>query len=213
MGMHATEMEKRMPGPSGVAFPPRLTYFGNMSRNRQSNDWGFPRWRSYGASRDAQTVRICDRHGCDQPGNCPAPKSPNSPERWYFCIDHAGEYNRNWDYFEGLDAEERESRTKAESRDAGAFQASGFYGWGGPGDGTRTRDEMRALTLLELETDADFEAVKKSWRRLAKVNHPDIKPGDAEAAVRFQAIQAAYEVLRRAEEMKSWKPAGAGNDG
>jgi hypothetical protein len=181
-----------------------------MARNRQSNDWGFPRWRGYGSSREAQQVRLCDRHGCDLPGNCPAPKSPNSPDRWYFCADHAGEYNRNWDYFEGLDAEERESRTRAESRDANAYQASGFYGWGGPGDGSRSRDEMRALAILELESDADFEAVKKSWRRLAKTNHPDVKPGNADAAVRFQAIQAAYEVLRRAEEIKTWKPAGAG---
>jgi hypothetical protein len=179
-----------------------------MARSSRSNDWGFPRWRSYGASREAQQVRLCDRHGCDQPGNCPAPKSPNSPERWYFCVEHAGEYNRNWDYFQGLDAEERAQRTHNEQRDAGGYQGSGFYSWGGPGDGTRSRDEMRALSVLELEDDADFEAVKKSWRRLAKENHPDVKPGDADAAVKFHAIQAAYEVLRAAEERRTWKPTG-----
>ncbi|MES1985366.1 MAG: J domain-containing protein [Pseudomonadota bacterium] len=180
-----------------------------MSRAKRSNDWGFPRWRSYGAASEAQQVRMCDRHGCDRPGNCPAPKSPNSPERWYFCSEHAGEYNRNWDYFQGLDAEERASREQAEQRDAGGFQGSAFYGWGGPGDGTRSRDEMRALAVLELETDADFEAVRKSWRRLAKVNHPDVRPGDKDAAERFQAIQAAYDVLRVAEERRTWKPTGS----
>ena len=46
-------------------------------------------------------VRLCDRHGCTEPGDRPAPKSPNSPERWYFCEAHAAEYNRNWNYFEG----------------------------------------------------------------------------------------------------------------
>ncbi|WP_336959034.1 J domain-containing protein [Sphingobium aquiterrae] len=179
-----------------------------MARYSRSNDWGFPRWRGYGSGREAQQVRLCDRHGCDRPGDCPAPKSPNSPERWYFCTDHAGEYNRNWDYFQGLDAEERAERTRTEQRDASGFQNSGFYGWGGPGDGTRSRDEMRALSVLELEDDADFESVKKSWRRLAKENHPDVKPGDADAAVKFHAIQAAYEVLRAAEERRTWKPAG-----
>lgn len=151
-------------------------------------------------------MRLCDRHGCDSPGSCPAPKSPNSPERWYFCADHAAEYNRNWDYFQGLSAEEAAQREANERRDAGGFQGAGFYGWGGPGDGTRSRDEMRALSVLELESDADFEAVKKSWRRLAKENHPDVKPGDAEAAVRFQAIQTAYEVLKSAEERREWRP-------
>ena len=69
-------------------------------------DWGFPRWRGYGSAREAAKVRLCDRHGCDEPGNCPAPKAPNSPERWYFCQRHAAEYNARWDYFEGLEKAE-----------------------------------------------------------------------------------------------------------
>ncbi|MCB2084172.1 MAG: molecular chaperone DnaJ, partial [Sphingomonadaceae bacterium] len=81
---------------------------------RRSNDWGFPRWRGYGSSREATTVRLCDRHGCEEKGDCPAPKAPNSPERWYFCQKHAAEYNKKWDYFEGLDKAEREARTKDE---------------------------------------------------------------------------------------------------
>ncbi len=152
-------------------------------------------------------MRICDRHGCDEPGDCPAPKSPNSPDRWYFCERHAAEYNRGWNYFEGLDAEEAAEREAAERRTSSGFEQARHYSWGGPGDGTRSRDEMRALEVLELESDADFEAVRGAWRRLAKIYHPDLRPGDAEAATRFQAIQAAYEVLRVAEEAKSWRPA------
>ena len=77
-----------------------------MARNSRSLDWGFPRWRAYGESgQEAAKVRLCDRHGCAEPGNCPAPKAPNSPERWYFCEAHAAEYNRNWNYFQGLNAE------------------------------------------------------------------------------------------------------------
>ncbi|MBA4051193.1 MAG: molecular chaperone DnaJ, partial [Erythrobacter sp.] len=59
-----------------------------MSRARRSMDWGFPRWRPYGSSQEAVNVRICDRHGCGEPGNCPAPKAPNSRDRWYFCQKH-----------------------------------------------------------------------------------------------------------------------------
>jgi hypothetical protein len=174
-----------------------------MARSHtRSNDWGFPRWRSYGSEKEAVRVRMCDRHGCDQPGNCPAPKSPNSPERWYFCEIHAGEYNRNWNYFEGLTAEEAAEREANERRDASGFQEAKHYGWAGSGDGSRSRDELRALDVLELEVDADFETIKLAWRRLAKSNHPDVKPGDAEAAKRFQAIQAAYDVLRAAEERR-----------
>lgn len=178
-----------------------------MARSTTRNDWGFPRWRGYGSSRDATTVRLCDRHGCEERGDCPAPKSPNSPDRWYFCQEHAGEYNRGWNYFEGLTDEEAKAREADEQRDASGYTASKHQAWAGPGDGTRTRDELRALDVLELEVDAAFDDVKLAYRRLAKANHPDTNPDDPEAAKRFLAIQAAYDVLRAAEDMRSWKPA------
>jgi curved DNA-binding protein CbpA len=166
-------------------------------------DWGFPRWRSNGSERGAAKVRMCDRDGCDQPGDCPAPKSPNSRDRWYFCESHAAEYNRGWNYFEGLNAEEAAARQADEQRDASGFRQSSHYAWGGPGDGSRSRDEMRALDVLDLEADSSFDQVKAAYRRLAKANHPDLKPGDKEAAERFRQVQAAYDVLRRAEERRA----------
>lgn len=178
-----------------------------MAGRRRSSDWGFPRWRGYESSRDTVEVRICDRHLCEEPGDRPAPKSPNSPERWYFCEKHAAEYNRNYNYFEGLTKEQREQREHDEQRDAGGFGQASHYGWGGPGDGTRSSDEMLALEILELESDADIATVKKAWRKLAKENHPDVNPDDADAAKRFQAAQAAWDVLRTAEERRSWKGA------
>jgi hypothetical protein len=176
-----------------------------MARQTRSSDWGFPRWRAYGAERETVQVRMCDRHGCDQPGDRPAPKSPNSPERWYFCEAHAAEYNRNWDYFAGLTAEEAAKREADERRDSSGYAEAKHHGWAGPGDGSRSRDEMKALEVLELEVDSDFDAVRLAWRRLAKANHPDVKPDDADAAARFQAIQAAYDVLKAAEERRTWK--------
>ncbi|MEL7444745.1 MAG: J domain-containing protein [Pseudomonadota bacterium] len=176
-----------------------------MSRARRSNDWGFPRWRGYEESREAATVRLCDRHGCEEKGDCPAPKSPNNPDRWYFCQAHAAEYNRKWDYFEGLDKEEAAKRAKDEKRDNSGYAEASHYGWTGSGDGSRSDDEMRALELLDLEADADFAAIKKAYRAKAKEVHPDVKPGDEEAAKQFQAIQVSYEVLRQAEERREWK--------
>lgn len=173
-----------------------------MTRSSRNLDWGFPRWRDYGSGSAAVSVRTCDRDGCSAPGVCPAPKAPNRPERWYFCADHAAEYNRGWNYFEGLTAEE----TRA--REAGAdgekqYSRAQHWAWGGPGDGRRSRGERDALTALELDDDADAAAVKASYRRLAKVYHPDLHPGDAAAATRFQAVQAAYEVLNRAEQARA----------
>ena len=179
-----------------------------MVGTKRSNDWGFPRWRSYGnKGRDAARVRLCDRDGCSETGDRPAPKAPNSPERWYFCEGHAAEYNKNWNYFAGLDPEEAARRAADEERDASGFRQSAQWKWAGPGDGSRSRDEMRALDALELDSDAEFSAIKAAHRRLAKANHPDLKPGDHEAAHRFKQVQAAYDVLRKAEERKNGKAA------
>ena len=175
-----------------------------MRKQKRSDDWGFPRWRAYGsAGRGATKVRLCDREGCNEAGDRPAPKAPNSPDRWYFCEAHAGEYNKNWNYFAGLTAEEAAKRAAEEEAGASAYRQSAQYSWGGPGDGSRSRDEMRALDVLELESDADFKAIKASYRRLAKEHHPDRHKGDKDAARRFHAIQTAYEVLRKAEERKT----------
>ena len=176
-----------------------------MARQGRSVDWGFPRWRGYEGAREAQSVRLCDRQGCDQPGKCPAPKSPNSPDRWYFCEKHAAEYNAGWNYFEGLDREEAEARENEERKANEGYRESAHYGWAGPGDGSRSRDELRALEVLGLEPDADFDAIRKAWRAKAKEVHPDVRPGDAAAAKAFQALQLAYEVLRAAEERRTWK--------
>jgi hypothetical protein len=175
-----------------------------MATQKRSNDWGFPRWRSYGdKGRSAAKVRLCDRVGCSEAGDRPAPKAPNSPERWYFCETHAAEYNKNWNYFAGLSPEEAARRAAEEENGANGFRRSAHWQWAGPGDETRSRDEMRALDALDLESDADFKAVKAAYRRLAKENHPDVNRENEEAAKRFQQVQAAYDVLRKAEERRS----------
>ena len=179
-----------------------------MARQKRSDDWGFPRWRSYGdKGRHAARVRLCDREGCSEIGDRPAPKAPNSRERWYFCESHAAEYNRNWNYFAGLSPEEAARRAAEEEQGASAYRQSAQWKWAGPGDGTRTRDEMRALDALGLDSDVEFTAIKAAHRRLVKETHPDANPGNAEAAKRFKQIQAAYDVLRKSEERKNGKAA------
>ena len=185
---------------------PSVAREGTMAKQNRSDDWGFPRWRSYGdKGRAAAKVRLCDREGCNQIGDRPAPKAPNSKDRWYFCEAHAAEYNRNWNYFAGLSPEEAAKRAADEERDGSGFRRSAHYKWAGPGDGTRSRDEMKALSVLGLEPDVEFKDIRTVYRKLAKEHHPDLKQGDKEAEKRFREIQAAYDVLRSAEERRTGK--------
>jgi DnaJ-class molecular chaperone len=61
---------------------------------------------------------------------------------------------------------------------------------------------MRALSALDLDSDADFRTIKAAYRRLPRNTTRTSSRGDEEAATRFQQVQAAYDVLRKAEERR-----------
>lgn len=50
-------------------------------------------------------------------------------------------------------------------------------------------------SILELKPSASFDEIKKSYRRLAHLYHPDKKENDAYAAAKFTEIKEAYETL------------------
>ena len=49
--------------------------------------------------------------------------------------------------------------------------------------------------VLGVSKGASEDELKKSYRKLAKENHPDLHPGDKECEARFKEINEAYEVL------------------
>lgn len=49
--------------------------------------------------------------------------------------------------------------------------------------------------ILGVQKDASQEAIRAAYRKLAKRHHPDLNPGKPEAAERFKAINAAYDLL------------------
>ncbi len=54
--------------------------------------------------------------------------------------------------------------------------------------------------LLGVKRDADADALKKAYRKLAKDLHPDKNPGDAKAEARFKSVNHAFEVLGDAKK-------------
>ena len=54
---------------------------------------------------------------------------------------------------------------------------------------------MDLYIVLGVEREATDADIRKAYRRLARRFHPDINPGDREAAARFRVILTAYETL------------------
>lgn len=91
-------------------------------------------------------IRQCEQSGCTNRATCRAPKSKTNPdEKWWFCEAHAANYNRNWNFFEGMTDEDLQKFREAEekghrptwswrasrdSREARTFRnANGPEGW------------------------------------------------------------------------------------
>src|SRR5579875_528877 len=95
--------------------------------------------------------RPCEWAGCRAAASARAPKSRDMMnEHYWFCQAHAGEYNKNWDFFAGMSDEEvaqaQAARAVGErptwqfkasrlSREAAAFAAKMGSGPGGKGAG------------------------------------------------------------------------------
>lgn len=71
------------------------------------------------AQSEAQTrtdgQRACDHVGCPAAGLHRAPKGRGRDnDWWWFCAEHAGDYNRRWNYFAGMTDDELREYEEAE---------------------------------------------------------------------------------------------------
>lgn len=54
--------------------------------------------------------------------------------------------------------------------------------------------------VLGVDPNASDEEIKRAYRRLAKKYHPDLNPGDQEAAQKMQEVNAAYDQIKNPEK-------------
>src|SRR4029079_15336582 len=59
-------------------------------------------------------------------------------------------------------------------------------------------------TALGVAPDADEQAIKQAYRKLARQYHPDVNPGDTQAEERFKEINEAYQALSDPERRRKY---------
>lgn len=58
--------------------------------------------------------RTCEWEECEQQAACSLPKSPREPrKRIWYCLVHAREHNKSWNYFDGLSDAEAKAEQEA----------------------------------------------------------------------------------------------------
>lgn len=63
--------------------------------------------------------------------------------------------------------------------------------------------------VLGVSRSATQEEIRKAFKKIARENHPDVKPDDKAAAERFKAAAEAYDVLGDADTRKKYDQFGA----
>ena len=67
---------------------------------------------------------------------------------------------------------------------------------------------MDFYIILGVTRSASLPEVKKAYRRLARQFHPDVNPGDDQAAIRFREIAEAYAILSDPDRRQRYDQVG-----
>lgn len=176
------------------------------------------------------STRACEHEGCTESGQYRAPKSPdNLDEYFWFCKTHVREYNLKWNFFTGATEEEMEAQMDKDrvwGRETKPFgrpseeqrawarlgvddphQVLGEKATQNPGravTGTRRLPptERRALEILEARDTWTKGEIRKQYRSLIKVLHPDMNGGDRSDEERLQEVVWAWEQIRESRSFK-----------
>jgi DnaJ-class molecular chaperone len=62
--------------------------------------------------------------------------------------------------------------------------------------------------ILGVARDADPDAIRKAYRKLARENHPDLHPDDPDAEERFKNVSRAWEVLEDPKKRRDYDEFG-----
>ena len=171
------------------------------------------------AFQKAPEMRRCEVKDCQEHGEFPAPRNRDALRdyRW-FCLDHVREYNRNWNYFSGIEGEALEKEIRAAAtwerpswkfgtadgdhyRPENLDDVFGFFD-GEPNAKAQSEldrldpEERKAWVVFGIDPTEDEKALKKRYNQLVKMHHPDRNQGRPEAEEKLKEINLAYSLLR-----------------
>ena len=184
-----------------------------------------PNSPEYADENEKSQERFCEMPGCTARANHKAPKHRGLNEYYHFCVDHIREYNKAWNFFEGMAAHEVEEhmhksrygdrptwkygveggdpeeilRAKAQSFHQGSDEER-------PHESRRDNNfaadknsaEFEAMAIMGLEPPITLDAIKKRYKELAKKHHPDLNHGCAKSEELLKQINMSYTILKLA---------------
>ncbi len=170
------------------------------------------------------STRECEHPGCKLSGQYRAPRSPDAVDDYlWFCKDHVREYNLKWNFFSGASEEDLaeqmekdrgwERETKPFAKKADEQRAWARLGIDDPhqvlgGNATRNPGksitgsrrlpptERKALDILEAPDHWTKAEIRKAYKALIKVLHPDMNGGDRSQEEQLQEVVWAWDQVK-----------------
>ena len=165
----------------------------------------------------------CDSSKCNEKGEYRAPKSRVMlNEYFYFCLDHIKEYNKSWDFYKGMSVEQIENSMRNDTfwdRPSWPLKNSfknifdefneyvedfvkndddkvnDTFFKNKLLDESLTLEEAKALKELDLKMPISLEKIKKNYKKLVKIFHPDVNGNNKDAEEKFKQINESYKLL------------------
>ena len=169
---------------------------------------------------------LCDYKNCFSIGKYRAPKSRSNLNSYYFfCLSHVKEYNKSWDFYKGLSVDQIELSIRKDTvwnrpswplsgnpaqiinqirdmlhsdyslfekeNDLQKFLKNKII------DENLTPQEQKCIDVLGISMPIKINNIKKAYKKLVKIFHPDVNKDRKKAERKFREINEAYKILLR----------------
>lgn len=166
-----------------------------------------------------QLVKYCEWVNCNKKGAYKAPRNRNFLREFHwFCLEHVKIYNNKWDYFSGCSSNEIEKEIREDTTWHRPTWPMGIYNNAFyteddkfnifENENTKTNNKtstynkndsetkiLDAFTTLGLKRDSSLPEVKRRYKTLVKIYHPDKQINEKNTSDKLIVINAAYSIL------------------
>ena len=164
---------------------------------------------------------ICDWLNCTQIGHFKAPiEKDNSKKYRWLCENHIKQFNKEWNYFEGMSQTDIEFFLKSDTtwhRPTQNFSSpDNFFNilWNNAlndkfnifnekntnsknnGKQILTKKDEEAYKIMDLNVDSSWPIIQKQFKTLVKKFHPDMNSGNKKYEDKLKTITLAYSHLK-----------------
>ena len=169
---------------------------------------------------------ICDWNNCNREGAYKAPvEKDNSKKYRMLCLEHVREFNKNWNYFEGMSDNQICEFIKSDMtwhKPTQSFSSSDNFfkilwnnalkdemmnikfknQFNGMRQFKFNSNDVKAFTILGLSVGMKWEKIQEKFKKLVKKFHPDMNAGSKLYEDKLKTITLAYQHLKKIRQGK-----------